>query len=107
IPVAMIIGDAPGTKRSVHLGIANFEAGKIGAAMLADAIGQKDKFLLGPFAAPPVLERVEGYKAYFKEKAPEIKVVDVVNDKADPSYAPTAHSQAVLAHPDGVGLGGH
>jgi ribose transport system substrate-binding protein len=106
IPVAMIIGDAPRTKRSVHLGISNFEAGKIGAAMLADAIGRKGKVLLGTFPAPPVLERVEGYKAYFKEAVPEIEVVDVVNDKADPSYAPTAYSQAVLAHPDVVGIGG-
>jgi ribose transport system substrate-binding protein len=106
IPVAMIIGDAPGTKRKVHLGISNFDAGKIGGAMLADAIGGKGKVLLGTFPAPPVLERVEGYKAYFKEQAPEIEVVDVVNDKADPSYAPTAYSQALLAHPDVVGIGG-
>ncbi|HET7718045.1 MAG TPA: substrate-binding domain-containing protein [Bauldia sp.] len=106
IPVAMIIGDAPGTKRKVHLGISNFDAGKIGGAMLAEAIGGKGKVLLGTFPAPPVLERVEGYKAYFKESAPEIEVVDVVNDKADPSYAPTAYSQALLAHPDVVGIGG-
>jgi len=52
IPVAMIIGDAPGTKRMVHLGISNFEAGKIGGAMLADAIGRKRKVLLGTFPAP-------------------------------------------------------
>jgi ribose transport system substrate-binding protein len=106
IPVAMIIGDAPGTKRTVYLGISNFDAGKIGGAMLADAIGRKGKVLLGTFPAPPVLERVEGYKAYFKESAPEIEVVDVVNDKADPSYAPTAYSQGLLAHPDVVGIGG-
>jgi ribose transport system substrate-binding protein len=106
IPVAMIIGDAPGTKRTVYLGISNFDAGKIGGAMLAEAIGRKGKVLLGTFPAPPVLERVEGYKAYFKESTPEIQVVDVVNDKADPSYAPTAYSQALLAHPDVVGIGG-
>ena len=56
--------------------------------------------------APSVLERVEGYKALFKEKYPEITVVDVVNDKADPSYAPTAYAQALQAHPDVVGIGG-
>ena len=49
--------------------------------------------LLGTFPAPSVLERVEGYKAVFKEKYPEIEVVDVVNDKADPSYAPTAYAR--------------
>ena len=34
------------------------------------------------------------------------KVVDTVNDKADPSYAPTAYAQALQAHPDVVGIGG-
>ncbi|MEK1850936.1 MAG: substrate-binding domain-containing protein [Phyllobacterium sp.] len=106
IPVAMIIGDAPGTKRLIYLGISNHAAGKVGGKMLADAIGGKGKVLLGSFPAPSVLERVEGYKAYFKDSAPEIEVVDVVNDKADPSYAPTAYSQALLAHPDVVGIGG-
>jgi len=102
----MIIGDVPQSKRSVHLGISNFEAGKVGGEMLAEAIGGKGKVLLGTFPAPPVLERVEGYKALFKEKYPDIEVVDTVNDKADPSYAPTAYAQALQAHPDVVGIGG-
>jgi ribose transport system substrate-binding protein len=106
IPVAMIIGDVPESKRSVHLGISNFEAGKIGGEMLAQAIGGKGKVLLGTFPAPAVLERVEGYKAIFQEKYPEIQVADVVNDKADPSYAPTAYAQAIQAHPDLSGIGG-
>jgi ribose transport system substrate-binding protein len=106
IPVAMIIGDVPNSKRSVHLGISNFEAGKIGGQMLAEAIGGKGKVLLGTFPAPAVLERVEGYKAIFQEKFPEIQVADVVNDKADPSYAPTAYAQAIQAHPDVAGIGG-
>ena len=106
IPVACIIGDVPGSKRSVFLGISNFDAGRMGGEMLAEAIGGKGKVLLGTFPAPSTLERVEGYKAVFAEKFPEIEVVDVVNDKADPSYAPTAYAQALLAHPDVVGIGG-
>jgi ribose transport system substrate-binding protein len=106
IPVACIIGDVPGSKRSVFLGISNFDAGRTGGEMLAEAIGGKGKVLLGTFPSPATLERVEGYKAVFAEKYPEIEVVDVVNDKADPSYAPTAYAQALLAHPDVVGIGG-
>jgi len=106
IPVAMIIGDVPESKRVVHLGISNMEAGRVGGEMLAEAIGGKGKVLLGTFPAPAVLERVEGYKALFKEKYPDIQVVDIVNDKADPSYAPTAYAQALQAHPDVVGIGG-
>jgi ribose transport system substrate-binding protein len=106
VPVAMIIGDVPNSKRSVHLGISNFDAGRVGGEMLAEAIGGKGKVLLGTFPAPAILERVEGYKATFKEKYPDIVVVDVVNDKADPAFAPTAYAQALQAHPDVVGIGG-
>jgi ribose transport system substrate-binding protein len=106
IPVATIIGDVPNSKRFCTLGIDGRAAGRIGGEMLAQAIGGKGKVLLGTFPAPNVLDRVEGYKALFKEKYPEITVVDVVNDKADPSYADTAYAQALQAHPDVVGIGG-
>ncbi len=106
IPVAMIIGDVPESKRVVHLGISNFDAGRAGGEMLAQAIGGSGKVLLGTFPSPATLERVEGYKALFAEKYPGIEVVDVVNDKADPSFAPTAYAQALQAHPDVVGIGG-
>jgi ribose transport system substrate-binding protein len=105
IPVATLIGDIPGP-RLTHLGIANFDAGKAGGEMLAKAIGGKGKVLLGTFPSPATLERVEGYKAVFKEKYPQIEVVDVINDKADPSFAPTAYAQAIQAHPDVAGIGG-
>lgn len=105
IPVAMIIGDAPDSKRKTFLGISNFDAGVTAAKLLADAIGGKGKVILGTFPAAGVVDRVAGYKAGLK-KFPGIEVVDVVNDRADPSYAPTAYSQALIAHPDVVGIGG-
>ena len=106
IPVACLTGDVANSQRSTFFGINGFNAGKIGGEMLAQAIGGKGKVILGTFPAPAVLERVEGYKATFAEKYPEIEVVDVVNDKADPSYAPTAYLQAIQANPDIVGIGG-
>lgn len=106
IPVACIIGDVPDSKRNCFLGIENYQAGRVGGEMLAKEIGGKGKVLLGTFPAPSTLERVKGYKDVFKEKYPEIEVVDVVNDKADPAYAPTAYAQALQAHPDVVGIGG-
>lgn len=106
IPVTTCIGDVAQSPRSTFLGINGFEAGKVGGELLAQAIGGKGKVLLGTFPAPSTLERVEGYKALFKEKYPDIEVVDVVNDRADPSYAPTAYLQGIQAHPDIVGIGG-
>lgn len=106
IPVTTCIGDIPDSPRSCFLGINGYEAGKVGGEMLAQAIGGKGKVLLGTFPAPSTLERVEGYKDTFKDKYPDIEVVDVVNDRADPSYAPTAYLQGIQAHPDIVGIGG-
>ena len=104
IPVAMIIGDAPDSGRVIHLSFSNFEAGKEGGKMPVGADGGKGKVLLGTFPAPSVLERVEGDKAFFAKDAREIEVDDVITDKADPSYAPTADAQAILANPDIVGM---
>ena len=99
IPITTCIGDIPNSPRSSFLGINGVQAGRVGGEMLAQAIGGKGKVVLGTFPAPSTLERVEGYKQVFAEKYPEIEVVDVVNDKADPSYAPTAYLQAIQAHP--------
>lgn len=106
IPVACLTGDVPDSKRAVFLGIANYQAGRVGGEMLAEAVGGKGKVILGTFPAPSVMERVQGYKDVLAEKYPEIEVVDVVNDKADPAFAPTAYAQALQAHPDVVGIGG-
>jgi ribose transport system substrate-binding protein len=106
IPVITVIGDAPRSKRLMTIGIDGHAAGRVGGEMLAKAIGGKGNVILGTFPAPNVLDRVEGYKAVFKEKYPDIHVVDVVNDRADPSYAPTAYAQSLQAHPDAVGIGG-
>lgn len=106
IPVACLTGDVPGSARSTFFGIDGFNAGRAGGELLAQAIGGEGKVILGTFPAPSVLQRVEGYKSIFAEKYPGIEVVDVVNDRADPSYAPTAYLQAIQANPDVVGIGG-
>ncbi len=106
IPVTTCIGDIPDSPRSTFLGINGVQAGRVGGEMLAQAIGGRGKVLLGTFPAPSTLERVEGYQQVFAERYPDIEVVDIVNDRADPAYAPTAYLQALQANPDVVGIGG-
>ncbi|MBN1963102.1 MAG: substrate-binding domain-containing protein [Anaerolineae bacterium] len=106
IPVAMVISDAPNSRRYVHLGIDGIQAGRVGGRMLAEAIGGEGQVILGTFPSPNVLERVDGYQQLFAEEYPNIEVVEVVNDQADPAYAPTAYAAAIQAHPDVVGIGG-
>ncbi|NLF78522.1 MAG: sugar ABC transporter substrate-binding protein [Chloroflexi bacterium] len=106
IPVVLVISDAPASKRYCHLGIDGVAAGRVGGEMLAQAIGGKGKVILGTFPSPNVLDRVKGYEQIFAEKYPEIEVVEVVDDKADPAYAPEAYAAAITANPDVVGIGG-
>jgi ribose transport system substrate-binding protein len=106
IPVILVISDAPKSKRVCYMGINGVQAGQVGAAMLAEAIGGSGEVILGTFPSPNVLDRVEGYKAFFKQNHPDIEVVQVVNDRADPSYAPEAYASAIQSHPAVVGIGG-
>jgi ribose transport system substrate-binding protein len=106
IPVILVISDAPKSKRFSVIGINGVAAGRFGADQLAKAIGGKGEVILGTFPSPNVLDRVKGYKLQFKQRYPGIKVVQTVNDKADPSYAPQAYAAALAAHPKVVGIGG-
>ncbi|MCL4876446.1 MAG: substrate-binding domain-containing protein [Anaerolineae bacterium] len=106
IPVVLVISDAPNSKRYTHLGIDGIAAGRVGGEMLAQAIGGKGKVILGTFPSPNVLDRVKGYKEIFAEKYPDIEVVEEVDDRADPAYAPEAYAAAIAANPDVVGIGG-
>jgi ribose transport system substrate-binding protein len=106
IPVVLVISDVPQSKRYSILGINGFQAGRVGGEMLAQAIGGKGKVVIGGFQSPNIIERMEGYKAVFAEKYPEIEVVAEVDDRADPAYAPTAYAAALTANPDVVGIGG-
>lgn len=106
IPVVLVISDAPESKRYSILGINGFQAGRVGGEMLAQAIGGAGKVVIGGFQSPNIIERMEGYKAVFAEKYPDIEVVAEVDDRADPAYAPTAYAAAIAANPDVVGIGG-
>lgn len=106
IPVITMIGDVPTSLRLAHVGINNFEDGEQGAALLCKAVGGKGQVIVGTFQAAGVLDRAKGYEFYMKHDCPGVQVVQVVNDKADPSYAPQAYAAAIAAHPHLVGIGG-
>lgn len=106
IPVITMIGDVPSSRRFTHVGINNYRAGEEGAKLLAAAIGGKGKVVVGTFQAAGVLDRMRGYKDYLAKNYPDIKVAAVVDDHADPSYAPQAYAAAIAANPDLAGIGG-
>lgn len=106
IPVITMIGDVPTSKRFAHIGIDNYRAGEEGAKMLCEAVGGKGKVVIGTFQAAGVLDRVRGYKDYLARNCPNVQVVQVVDDHADPAYAPSAYAAAIAKYPDLAGIGG-
>ncbi len=106
IPVVTMIGDVPTSKRLMHIGIDNYRAGQEGAKLLCEAVGGRGKVVLGTFQAAGVLMRVRGYQDWLRDHCPGVQVVEVVDDRADPSYAPQAYAAAIARYPDLAGIGG-
>lgn len=106
IPVVTMIGDVPESKRLMHIGIDNYRAGQEGAKLLCEAVGGQGKVVIGTFQAAGVLERVRGYQDWLRDNCPGVQVVEVVDDRADPSYAPQAYAAAIARYPDLAGIGG-
>ena len=106
VPVITDNNDCPDSKRMTYFGFDGYQAGRYGAEMLAEAIGGEGDVIIGGFPSPNVMDRQRGYQDVFKKKYPKIKVVAVINDYADPSRAPQAYAQAIIAHPGVKGIAG-
>jgi ribose transport system substrate-binding protein len=106
IPIITDNSDAAKSTRLSHTGYDGYQAGRTGAELMAKALNGKGNVIIGGFPNPNVLDREKGYQDVFKEKYPDIKVVAVINDYADPSKAPEAYAQALAAHPDATGIVG-
>jgi ribose transport system substrate-binding protein len=87
IPVITMDSDAPASKRICFIGTNNWDAGQIGARVVAKAIHGKGNVVV--FTIPEqhnLAERLHGYKDLFAEY-PQIHIVQVVDMKGDPSVA--------------------
>ncbi len=106
IPVICANSDVKDTSaRYGYVGINNFEGGKLGGQIVIDLLTKKNgapKGTVGIMTMPGVTvheDRKNGYLAALKD-FPDIKVADIVNDKADPSVGVTVASALMQAHPD-------
>jgi len=88
-----------------YIGINNIEGGKLGAGIVVDLLTKKygsPKGTVAIMTMPGVSvheDRKNGYLEVLK-KYPDIKVADIVNDKADPSVGVTVAASLMQAHPD-------
>ena len=87
IPVITIDTDSPNSNRLFFLGTNNYEAGQLGAQVMAKALNGKGNVVV--FTMPNQVnleERMHGYKDIF-ERYPNIKITQVIDIKGDPRIA--------------------
>lgn len=87
IPVLTIDTDSPNSSRLFFIGTNNYEAGQLGAQVMAKALNGKGTLVVYTMPNQVNLEeRMNGYKNVF-EKYPGIKISQVVDIKGDPRIA--------------------
>jgi ribose transport system substrate-binding protein len=104
IPVATLDADVPDSKRQIFLGTGNFNVGKLGGQLLAQAIGGKGKVaIITRIGQSNLEERVAGYKATLASY-PHIQLVQVANDDSDSVKAASVVGSILRTHPDMAGI---
>jgi len=105
IPVICFDSDAPTSGRLSFLALDNYNAGRIAGQQLSEWIGGKGTIsgstVPGAFNLE---ERWRGLRDVIKEKYPDIKIVDPVNDKYDSTEGAKQVSALLQAHPEINGL---
>lgn len=87
IPIITMDSDAAASHRLFFIGTNNLEAGRMGGKRVAEKLGGKGNVVFFSFAGQPnTEERLKGFKDVFASH-PEIKIVEVVDVKADPRNA--------------------
>lgn len=87
IPVITVDSDAASSRRLYFIGTNNLEAGRLGGKRVIEKLGGKGNVVFFTITGQPnTEERLKGFKDAFTSK-PDIKIVDVVDIKADPKGA--------------------
>jgi len=83
IPVITMDSDAAGSRRLYFIGTNNLDAGRLGGRRVIEKLGGKGNVVFFTFAGQPnTEERLKGFKDVLATR-PDIKVVEVVDVKAD------------------------
>lgn len=107
IPVICIDNDAPNSKRLTYFGTDNYQSGYIAGDIIGESL--KGKGDVGILTIPGIYsmdERQRGFEECIKSKYPDINVVAVMDDQADPSKAANIAEQMFKEFPSITGLFG-
>ena len=95
VPVITMDSDSPASKRLMFIGTDNYNAGRMGAAILLNALQSKGNVVVYSIAGQANLqERWHGYEDSLKAH-PGIKVLETVDMKGDPRI-PFDHTKDLL-----------
>ncbi|MGQ9616458.1 MAG: substrate-binding domain-containing protein [Spirochaetota bacterium] len=105
IPVVTLDADTATSKRYTFIGTGNYNAGRTSARILAEAIGKRGKVAVTTIVGQTNLEeRIRGFKDELKERYPDVKLVQVIDDRSDENLAADGVKAVIQAHPDLVGV---
>jgi ribose transport system substrate-binding protein len=106
IPVMTLDAEVYGSKRYTFLGTGNYNAGRVGAKTLAEAIGGQGKVaLITKVGQSNLEERLQGYKDEFAQNYPNITVVQVIDDQSDSAKAADGLKAVLQRESDLAGVG--
>jgi len=95
-----------GSKRYTFLGTGNYNAGRVGAKTLAEAIGGKGKIaLITKVGQSNLEERIQGYKDEFAANFKDIEVAQIIDDQSDSAKAADGLKAVIQRIPDLAGVG--
>lgn len=111
INVICIDTDSPDSKRLAYYGTSNYEAGCTGARILAETLKATPrpeyKVVLSTRPGQWNLdERVRGYKETLAKEAPEVKVVQVIDDETKYEVGQKQAGAMLAKYPDLAGFAG-
>jgi len=106
IPVMTLDAEVYGTSRYTFLGTGNYNAGRVGAQTLAEAIGGKGKVaLITKVGQSNLEERLQGYQDEFAENYPDIEMVQIIDDQSDSAKAADGLKAVLQRETDLAGVG--
>lgn len=107
IPVICIDNDAPDSNRLTYIGTDNYLSGYLAGDIIGNKLGGVgDVAIMTMRGIYSLDERQRGFEECIESKYPDINVVAVVNDEADPSTAANIAEQMFIDYPSIVGLFG-
>jgi len=106
VPVVTLDAEVYGSDRMTFLGTGNYNAGRVGGALLADLIGGEGKVaLITKVGQSNLEERIQGYKDEFAENWPNIEMIQIIDDQSDSAKAADGLKAVLQREPDLAGVG--